>query len=157
MPRSLYQRIDQPADGLSKLLGPLEVVIMERMWGCGTATVRDIATDLQADRAVAYTTVMTVMIHLAEKGLLTRTPLDKRTHLYEVAVGREAYIQAANERVARALVQDFGDLALAQFAAMLEEAPPEQRVRVRRLLKERAARERKAAAADPPNEGAHDR
>jgi predicted transcriptional regulator len=156
MPRSLYQRIQQPADdGLSKLLGPLEITIMERMWGRGAATVRDIATDLQTTRAVAYTTVMTVMINLAAKGLLTRTPLDKRTHLYAVATTRDAYILAASERVVRALVHDFGDLALTQFAALLEEATPEQRGRIRRRLKERAAREHQAAAS-AAGEAGHD-
>ncbi len=146
MPRSLYQRMEQPADdGLSKLLGPLEIEIMERMWIRDSATVRDITTDIQATRSVAYTTVMTVMINLAEKGLLHRTPLDKRTHLYEVATLREAFIQEASERVVQALVHDFGDLALTQFAAVLEAATPEQRVRVRRRLKEKAARARQAA------------
>ncbi len=146
MPRSLYQRMEQPADdGLSKLLGPLEIEIMERMWIRASATVRDITTDIQATRSVAYTTVMTVMINLAEKGLLQRTPLDKRTHLYEVATPREAFIQEASERVVQALVHDFGDLALTQFAAVLEAATPEQRARVRRRLKEKAARARQAA------------
>jgi len=143
MPRSLYQRIDQPReddDGLHKLLGPLEIEVMEALWARGSATVREIATTLNAQRPVAYTTVMTIMIHLAEKGLLRRIPLDKRTHLYEVALSREEFAQQASGRVVRALIQDFGDMALAQFAAALEEASPEQRARVRRRLKERAAR-----------------
>lgn len=146
MPRSLYQRIEQPLDdGLNKLLGPLEVDVMELMWARGSATVRDITTALNAVRPVAYTTVMTVMIHLADKGLLQRTPLDKRTHLYDVVLSREAFIQAASERVLQALVQDFGDLALAQFAAALEAATPEQRMRVKRRRKEQAARARQRA------------
>jgi predicted transcriptional regulator len=151
MPRSLYQRIEQPGDdGLSKFLGPLEVEIMELMWGRGSATVRDISTILADKRQVAYTTAMTIMIHLAEKGLLRRIPLDKRTHLYEVALTREAFIQQASERVVRALIDDFGDLALTQFAAALEDATPEQRAAVTRRLKERAARTRKAP--EPPDE-----
>ena len=50
--------------GLQKLLGELEVQVMEHMWTLGEqgeATVRDVATALQQDRQVAYTTVMTVM------------------------------------------------------------------------------------------------
>ncbi|MGI8586317.1 MAG: BlaI/MecI/CopY family transcriptional regulator [Chloroflexia bacterium] len=145
MPRSLYQRIEQPAEGgLSKLLGPVEISIMEIMWVCGSATVRDVMTKLTAERETAYTTVMTIMNNLAEKGLLSRTPLDKRTHLYEVKLSREAFLQASSERVIRALVSDFGDLALTQFARALEEATPEQHARVKRRLKEQAAKARKA-------------
>ncbi len=141
MPRSLYQRTEQPGDDiLAKLLGPLEIDIMELLWARGSATVRDITTAVQTDRAMAYTTIMTVMIHLAEKGLLRRIPLDKRTHLYEVSLSRDAFIQSASERVVRALVQDFGDLALAQFAEALEAAPPEQQVRVKHLRQAPIAR-----------------
>ncbi len=143
MPRSLYQRVEQPMDdGLNKLLGPLEAAIMAVMWARQSATVREVTTVLQAERAVAYTTIMTVMINLAEKGLLRRIPLDKRTHLYEVVQTRETFIQQASERVVRALVTDFGDLALAEFARALDAVTPEQRARIRRRLKERAARER---------------
>lgn len=148
MPRSLYQRVEQPLDdGVSKLLGPLEGEIMEVMWGRQSATVRDVTTTLQAGRPVAYTTIMTVMINLADKGLLRRTPLDKRTHLYEVAETREAFIQQANARVVQALVQDFGELALTEFALALEAATPEQRAGVRRHIKEKQARARRAAEA----------
>ena len=146
MPRSLYQRMEQPVDdGLSKLLGPLEIEVMEAMWVRGSATVRDITTVLNAKHPVAYTTVMTIMIHLADKGLLKRTPLDKRTHLYDVVMSRETFMQSASERVVRALIQDFGDIALTQFAIALEEATPDQRQRIKRRMKEKAAR----AEADP--------
>ena len=146
MPRSLYQRVDQPLDdGLSKLLGPSEMEIMAVMWARYSATVRDVTTILQTTRPVAYTTIMTDMINLAEKGLLRRTPLDKRTHLYEVALTREVYIQQASARVVQALVRDFGDLALAEFALALEAATPEQRTRIRRHMKEKLARARHAA------------
>lgn len=149
MPRSLYQRMEQPADdGISKLLGPLEVEIMEVLWTTQTATVRDVATRLnetRETRPLAYSTVMTIMNNLADKGLLGRTPLDKRTHLYEVRLTRDAFVQQASERVIRALITDFGDVALTQFAQALEEATPEQRARIKRRLKEQAARGRKPA------------
>jgi predicted transcriptional regulator len=144
MPRSLYQRLEQPQDdGLNKLLGPLESAIMEVMWARQAATVRDVASALQAERDVAYTTIMTVMINLADKGLLRRTPLDKRTHLYEVVVTRDAFLQQSSARVVQALVRDFGDFALAEFAVALETITPEQRQRIRRRMKERAARQRR--------------
>lgn len=149
MPRSLYQRLEQPIDaGLAKLLGPVERAIMDLMWVRGPATVRDIVTALQPERPLAYTTVMTIMTHLADKGLLRRIPLDRRTHLYEVALSREQFMQDASARVVRALVEDFGDLALAQFAHALEGMSPEQQQRIRRLLKEHSARRRQETPGD---------
>ncbi|MDQ2808778.1 MAG: BlaI/MecI/CopY family transcriptional regulator [Chloroflexota bacterium] len=145
MPRSFYQRMEQPADdSLSKLLGPLEAEVMDIMWGRQSATVRDVTTTLNTVRPVAYTTVMTIMNNLAEKGLLKRTPLDKRTYLFDVVLSHEAFLQRSSERVVRALIEDFGDLVLTQFAQALEDAPPEQQARVKRRLKEQAARARKA-------------
>ncbi len=128
MPRrwSLYDRMSrQGSHSLSKLLGDLEIEIMEHMWrrgGRGEATVRDITTDIQKARPVAYTTVMTVMGHLTEKGLLTRTPLDKKTHLYRVALTREEFMERESQKMVDTLVADFGDLALAQFLEALEAA-----------------------------------
>ena len=53
--------------------GELEAVIMDRLWQRGSpALVRDVVEDLQRDRTVAYTTVMTVMENLHRKGWLRR-------------------------------------------------------------------------------------
>jgi predicted transcriptional regulator len=54
------------------LLGPLEQDVMDVAWRLGDATVRDVHGELAAERAIAYTTVMTTMTRLAAKGLLER-------------------------------------------------------------------------------------
>ncbi len=125
MPRrwSLYDRMSREGShSLSKLLGDLEIEIMEHMWRREEATVRDITTDIQEARPVAYTTVMTVMGHLTDKGLLTRTPLDNKTHIYRVALTREKFLARESQKMVDTLVADFGDLALAQFLEALEAA-----------------------------------
>ena len=54
--------------------GELEAVIMHRLWAWGRpALVREMVDDLQKDRQIAYTTVMTVMDNLYRKGWLRRT------------------------------------------------------------------------------------
>jgi predicted transcriptional regulator len=54
-------------------LGPLEHAVMRIVWAyAAPITVKQVHEALSADRAVAYTTVMTTMVRLAEKGLLTR-------------------------------------------------------------------------------------
>ena len=49
--------------------GELEAVIMNRLWARDRPTlVREMMDDLQKDRQIAYTTVMTVMDNLYRKG-----------------------------------------------------------------------------------------
>jgi len=71
--------------------GDLESVIMARLWAAeGSLTVRDVLEHLQADREIAYTTVMTVMDNLHRKGWLTRER-DKRAYRYRPVASREQY------------------------------------------------------------------
>ncbi|SEH03818.1 Predicted transcriptional regulator [Nonomuraea solani] len=72
-------------------LGGLETTIMDRMWAIRQpASVRDVLEHLQKDRAIAYTTVMTVMDKLHTKGLLKRQPVG-RAYIYEAVSSKEAY------------------------------------------------------------------
>lgn len=75
-------------------LGGLEKAVMNRLWAWGRpATVREVVEDMQAERRVAYTTVMTVMGNLERKGLLERS-LVGRAYAYRT-VGGEADHAAA--------------------------------------------------------------
>ena len=53
-------------------LGDLEADIMSIVWEKGWTTVQDVKDALEPRRALAYTTVMTVMTRLADKGMLAR-------------------------------------------------------------------------------------
>jgi len=72
-------------------LGDLEVQVMRRIWARrGPVTVREVLGDLQADRDIAYTTVMTVMGNLEKKGWLRRHA-EARAYRYEPLVSAEEY------------------------------------------------------------------
>jgi len=72
-------------------LGELETAVMERVWHRSRPVlVREILEDLQADRSIAYTTVMTVMDKLRRKGWLRREPRG-RAFVYEAVASRESY------------------------------------------------------------------
>lgn len=118
-----------------KFLGPLEAAVMERLWTRGSATVRDIVDDLGRSRALAYTTVMTIMSRLHEKGLLQRVRSGK-TYVYRPAVSREGHRERLSRELVRGLVDEFGDVALAHFAAELESVDAPHRAALRRIAKE---------------------
>ena len=53
-------------------LAPLELECLSVLWPLGESTVREIHAALAATRPRAYTTVMTIMDRLAQKGIVTR-------------------------------------------------------------------------------------
>src|SRR5487761_494821 len=74
--------------------GELEAVIMNRLWDWGRpARVREMADDLHDERALAYTTVMTVMENLHRKGWLRRER-NGRAWRYEPTGARSGYTAA---------------------------------------------------------------
>jgi predicted transcriptional regulator len=71
--------------------GDLEASVMRRIWKRGhPVLVRDILEDLETDRIIAYTTVMTAMSALHRKGWLRRELLGK-AFVYEAVASRECY------------------------------------------------------------------
>ena len=81
-------------------LTPQELAIMKVVWQLDKATVRDVYEALREKRAVAYTTVMTMMKILEEKGYLKKT-LVERAHVYRPARPRQTVVGA--------MVRDFVD------------------------------------------------
>src|SRR5215472_18748266 len=74
--------------------GELEAVIMERLWVLGRPVlVREMVDELRPERALAYTTVMTVMDNLHRKGWLRRER-DGRAWRYQPTGSRSGYTAA---------------------------------------------------------------
>lgn len=73
---------------------------MKVVWKLEQATVREVHDALQARRPVAYTTVMTMMRILEDKGYLAKT-VAERAHVYRPTRPRR--------QVVGAMVKDFVD------------------------------------------------
>ena len=109
---------------LADVLGPLEAEVMNIVWDRGEAVVRDVHRVLAARRAIAYTTVMTTMGRLTDKGLLGRLE-DQPAHRYFPRVSREQYERSTVKSVVDWLVNQFGDPAVAYFIDRVEEEDTE--------------------------------
>ncbi len=120
---------------LKKLLGSLELEVMEFMWQASKATVRQVTEAINRKRPIAYTTVMTVMGHLVDKGLLGRTKEGKR-YRYQVARSRDEFLRDSSRSMIRALLGDFGDLAVAQFLGEINNVDPDRLEQLRNLIRE---------------------
>jgi predicted transcriptional regulator len=85
---------------IEKKLTAQQLEIMKVVWRLGEATVRDVYEALRAQRAIAYTTVMTTM-----------KTMEARGHLKKRAEGRAHKYQAVEtqNRALRKIVGDFID------------------------------------------------
>ena len=112
---------DPRKKGLRKILGDLEADVMEAIWALGRATVHDVHAHLAAaDRALAYTTVMTVMSRLADKGLLERRK-DGAAYVYTPVVSEEEFTRRTIGTVLSELLDDFTAPAMSQFVEFVGE------------------------------------
>jgi len=83
-------------------LAPLELDCMNALWRLGEATVRDIHGALATTRPRAYTTIMTILDRLTQKGVVERQKAG-RAWLYKANLSAD---QARTHAVAR-LVEGF--------------------------------------------------
>lgn len=98
---------------------------MTRVWARNRpVTVREVLEDLQQSRSIAYTTVMTVLDNLRQKGWVRREQ-EGRAYRYEAVSTRAAYAAALmhdawaeSDNPAAALVAFFGMMSPAQTEAL---------------------------------------
>lgn len=120
------------------VLHALEAAVMDEMWRLGEANVRTVldAINASVDKQRAYTTLMTVMVRLDAKNLLSRRRVGK-TDFYSPTSTREEYLEARARSEVGALVEEFGDVALVHFARQMAELDPKRREQLRRLANRR--------------------
>jgi predicted transcriptional regulator len=72
-------------------LGQLEAAVMQRLWEWDrAASVREVLEDLNRERSLAYTTVLTVLDNLHSKGLVERRKVG-RAYVYSARSSREEH------------------------------------------------------------------
>jgi predicted transcriptional regulator len=111
---------------------------METLWVNGEASVRGVmdALNRTAAKPRAYTTYMTTLSRLHGKGLLERRR-EGKTDFYSPVHTREEYADRRAQAEVAALVDAFGDVALAHFARQVGGLDPERREALERLARER--------------------
>ena len=118
-------------------LHELESEVMEEVWRRGETTVREVreALNARSSKTRAYTTVMTIMARLDDKGLLTRRRQGK-SDVYRPVLSRDEYLEARTRAEVGALVEQYGELALVHFARQVQSLDPKRREQLRRLARD---------------------
>ena len=117
-------------DGLRTTLFDLEADIMEVVWSkhWPEFSVGDVHRELERERDIAYTTVMTTVGRLYDKGLLCRERDGKR-YLYRPRMSREEF----TESMARELLGSLSGLAHEQALSLLVQVADADVDELRRL------------------------
>ena len=108
--------------GIRQILGELEADIMELLWKNGELTVRDVYSILKSEREIAYTTVMTVMSRLSDKGLLDKAKSGS-AYIYRPIVSEYEFTQSTVKRIMKSLLEDFAAPSINQFIDFFGEDP----------------------------------
>jgi len=124
---------------LDDVLGSLAAPVVREILARGEATVGEVQAALRASeqRAIGYTTVMTVMVRLCERGVLTREKRGRR-YVYRSAHAEADVIDELSRRAVNQVLDRYGSAAVRHFASRLTDLDPELR---RRLLDLAAADE----------------
>jgi predicted transcriptional regulator len=91
---------------------PLELLCLSALWSLGQGSVKDVRQRVAPSRALAYTTVMTVLERLSRRGIVSRRKTG-RAFVYAPAVSRD----------------DMRRLALKEFLDSYFESSPDQLLR----------------------------
>lgn len=107
----------------AKLLGSLERRVMTQLWAGGPRSVGEVLAALNAAdaRHLAYTTVMTILVRLHEKGYVTREK-EGRHFRYAAVVEESALEGQVGRRELSRLIDRYGAESVARFAADLGES-----------------------------------
>lgn len=138
MPLNMRFRFSPTKDGLVKVLGPLETDIMQIIWQDERSTVKKIHRKLSQQREIAYTTVMTTMSRLAEKGVLRRHR-EGLAYVYTPAISEGDFVTMVVQQVLDGLLDDYSTTAVDYMIDYLARRNPNELRRIQKNIQSRVA------------------
>lgn len=138
MPLNMRFRFSPTKDGLVKVLGPLETDIMQIIWQDERSTVKKVHRKLSQQREIAYTTVMTTMSRLAEKGVLRRHR-EGLAYVYTPAITEADFVTMVVQQVLDGLLDDYSTTAIDYMIDYLARRNPKELRRIQQTIQARIA------------------
>ena len=117
---------------------------MEIVWRRGAVTVGQVAEALANGKPPAYTTIMTILTRLFEKGLLVRET-QGRAYCYQATKSKARYLEEVAQTRVRSLITDFGEVAVAQFIAEIGKADSVHLAQLAEFIEKRKGNEHSEA------------
>ena len=122
--------------GLGRVLGDIERLVMDILWSRAEVTGREVLEEIQKERPLAFTTILTVMDRLLKKGLIRRK---KRggVFVYAPSISRDEFVKQVSEEGLHGILDISASSAASSFVDILYKTSPEEMDRLSRLIEER--------------------
>ncbi len=127
-------------DPVARYLGELQTEVMGVFWDHESATVREALEAMnkrRRRRKLAYTTVLTLVTRLWQRGLLEREA-EGRGFRYRSTRSRDALLGEFSDELIDRLFDDFGEIAVARLGERLQQLDPARRKRLESARKRQA-------------------
>jgi predicted transcriptional regulator len=107
---------------LEAILGPLEADVLNAVYEMGKPVrIREVYERMKGERKIAYTTVMSTMNTLYEKGILDRKVTEGRgglLYVYWTKMTREEMEKSAVKHIMDSLMKNFGEAVTSYLVDM---------------------------------------
>jgi predicted transcriptional regulator len=121
--------------GLNRFFGTLEAKIMDILWTGPEMAIKDVQQRLEAEKAVNFNTVMTVMNRLVDKSVLQKR-MAGRSFMYRPVLAKDAFLERQSKELTQGLMEEFGSLVVNHMLDALEEADPQLMDKLEQKIRE---------------------
>lgn len=122
--------------GLGRVLGDIERLVMDILWSRAEVTGREVLEEIQKERPLAFTTILTVMDRLLKKGLIKRKKMGG-VFVYAPSISRDEFVKQVSEEVLQGILDISASSAASSFVDILYKTSPDEMDRLSRLIEER--------------------
>lgn len=132
-----FTNIFRPAKtGLAMALGDLEKQVMDTLWLKKEAAGKEVFIEIRRSRAIALTTVLTVLERLVKKGIVKRLKSDG-VYMYTPVFTREEFADKISQAVMKGVLDIAASSAVASFVDILADTDPEELDRLLKLIEKK--------------------
>lgn len=116
-----------------KNISELEQYVMNIVWSLKECSVRDVLNVITKNRPVAYTTVLTILQRLYDKGLVLKKR-EGKAFLYKAKITKESYSRSMAQGFLKKFISSFGDVGIASFAESIDSLSRKEKDHLLELL-----------------------
>jgi len=127
--------------GIHQVLGELEGDVMKILWKANHGlTGRDVLGKFTGKKKIAYTTILTVLDRLVNKGLVRKQKSIANTYLYEPTISEEEFKKEVSRAVLKGVLELSGSGAVTTFVNLLEGIDPSAIQKLEEILQNKKGR-----------------
>lgn len=123
-------------EGYQGVIGRLEQEILEFLWSSEGASGKEVFRAIKRQRAIALTTVLTVIERLTKKGFITKTMGDS-VYVYRSAQSRDEFARLVSRGVLKGIMEISASGACASFVDTLAGLDPTELERLSALIEKK--------------------